>query len=279
MPSYCLAFSFWGKLVMVIFLKTVLITGATGGIGSELCKVFAQKQYNLLLVGRNEAKLASLKDELQSKCARQIDFLLADLSLPDAGKVIYEETIKRNLKVDVLCNVAGLGVYGDFLNRNLIDHKELLAVNLQAVLELCHYFGNDMRKRKSGKIINIASISAFFPGPYMATYYASKAYILSFSVALAKELKPYGVDVSVVCPGVIPTEFYPKASADLKHSYLLKRMPLENPKTLAKIIYKKAMKNKLIIKNGIINRLLIFLSIFLPLRVKAFIVSWVQRKK
>ncbi|MDE6407601.1 MAG: SDR family oxidoreductase, partial [Anaeroplasmataceae bacterium] len=242
-------------------MKTVLITGATGGIGSELCKVFAQKQYNLLLVGRNEAKLASLKDELQSKCARQIDFLLADLSLPDAGKVIYEETIKRNLKVDVLCNVAGLGVYGDFLNRNLIDHKELLAVNLQAVLELCHYFGNDMRKRKSGKIINIASISAFFPGPYMATYYASKAYILSFSVALAKELKPYGVDVSVVCPGVIPTEFYPKASADLKHSYLLKRMPLENPKTLAKIIYKKAMKNKLIIKNGIINRLLIFLSI------------------
>ncbi|MDE7095281.1 MAG: SDR family NAD(P)-dependent oxidoreductase, partial [Anaeroplasmataceae bacterium] len=209
----------------------------------------------------------------------QVDFILTNLTLPNVGQAIYEEIIKRDLKIDILCNVAGLGVFGDFLERDLKDHKELLEVNLNAVLELCHYFGNMMKKEGHGRIINIASISAFFPGPYMATYYASKAYILSFSIALAKELKPYSVGVSVVCPGVIPTEFYLKASADLKHSYLLKRMPLENPKALAKIIYKKAMHNKLIIKNGIINRIYIFLSIFLPLRIKASIVSWVQRKK
>lgn len=279
MSSLCLAFSFWAKLIMVIFLKTVLVTGATGGIGSELCKVFAQHQYDLILVGRNEIKLSTLKEELQKLYPIQIDYILADFTLSNVGQAIYEEIIKKNLKVDILCNVAGLGVYGDFLERDLKDHKELLEVNLNAVLDFCHYFGNIMKKEGSGKIINIASISAFFPGPYMATYYASKAYILSFSIALAKELKPYGVGVSVVCPGVIPTEFYPKASADLKHSYLLKRMPLEKPKALAKTIYKKAMHNKLIIKNGIINRIYIFLSSFLPLRIKASIVSWVQRKK
>ncbi|MDE6656557.1 MAG: SDR family oxidoreductase [Anaeroplasmataceae bacterium] len=260
-------------------MKTVLITGATGGIGRELCKVFAYHRYNLILVGRNEEKLSSLKEYLQKKYFIQVDSILMDLSLPNAAQIVYEETIKGNLKVDVLCNVAGFGVYGDFLNRNLEDHKELLSVNLNAVLELCHYFGNKMKQLGSGRIINIASISAFFPGPYMATYYASKAYVLSFSIALAKELKPYGVGVSVVCPGVIPTEFYPKADADLNHSYLLKRMPLGNSKALAKKIYKYAMKNKLIIKNGMINRIYIFLSIFLPLRVKASIVSWVQRKK
>ncbi|MDE5856041.1 MAG: SDR family oxidoreductase, partial [Anaeroplasmataceae bacterium] len=253
-------------------MKTVLITGATGGIGNELCKVFAQHQYNLILVGRNEIKLLSLKEELEKQYLIQVDSILADLSLPNAGQIVYEETIKKNLKIDILCNVAGLGVYGDFLTQGLENHKELLSVNLNTVLELCHYFGNMMKKEGYGKIINIASISAFFPGPYMATYYASKAYILSFSIALAKELQPYGVGVSVVCPGVIPTEFYPKAEADLKHSYLLKRMPLENPKVLAKIIYKKAMHNKLIIKNGIINRIYIFLSLFLPLRIKASIV-------
>ncbi|MCM1130953.1 MAG: SDR family oxidoreductase [Roseburia sp.] len=260
-------------------MKTVLITGATGGIGSELCKVFAQHKYNLILVGRNEMKLLALKEKLQNLYPIQIDFILADLNLCNIGRAIYEETIKKKFKVDILCNVAGFGVYGDFLERNLIDHRKLLSVNLNAVLELCHYFGNKMKKEGRGRMINIASISAFFPGPYMATYYASKAYILSFSIALAKELKPYGVGVSVVCPGVIPTEFYPKAEADLKHSYLLKRMPLENPKALAKIIYKKSMHNKLIIKNGIINRIYIFLSLFLPLQIKAFIVSWVQRKK
>ena len=263
----------------MIFLKTILITGATGGIGSELCKVFAYHQYNLILVGRNEIKLSSLKEELEKQYPIQVESILAELTLPNVGHMIYEETLKRNLKVDILCNVAGLGVYGDFLERDFVDHKELLSVNLYATLELCHYFGNMMKKEGHGRIINIASISSFFPGPYMATYYASKAYILSFSIALAKEVRPYGVGVSVVCPGVIPTEFYPKAEADLKNSYLLKRMPLENPKALAKIIYKKAMHNKLIIKNGIINRIYIFFSVFLPLRIKASIVSWVQRKK
>lgn len=264
---------------MVIFLKTILITGATGGIGRELCQVFASHKHNLILVGRNEIKLLNLKDDLQREYPIQIDFILADLSLPNASKIIYEQIIEKQLRIDVLCNVAGLGVYGDFLDRNLEDHKELLEVNLHAVVELCHYFGNKMKKEEKGKIINIASISAFFPGPYMATYYASKAYILSFSIALAKELKPYNVGVSVVCPGVIPTEFYPKACADMRHSYLLERMPLAIPKALARIIYNKAMHNKLIIKNGFINRIYIFLSIFLPLRLKAFIVSWIQRKK
>lgn len=279
MSGFGLAFCFWVKLILVIILKTVLITGATGGIGKELCRVFAHHQYDLILVGRNEEKLSNLKVELHKQYSILVETILADFTLSHTGKFIYEQVIKRSLKVDVLCNAAGLGVYGEFLDCNFKDHKELLDVNLNAVLELCHSFGNMMKNKGSGKIINVASISAFFPGPYMATYYASKAYLLSFSVALAKEVKPYGIGVSVACPGVIPTDFYAKASADLKHSYLLKRMPLEAPNVLAKIIYKKSMRNKLIIKNGIINRIYILLNIFLPLKIKASIVSWVQRKK
>lgn len=274
-----LAFYFWVILYLVIFLKTILLTGATGGIGKELCNVFANHGYSLILVGRNKEKLEQLKNSLQKHYSVSVFVILSDLSLITAGYEIYHKLLELNLEVDILCNNAGLGVYGDFLERNIEDVQELLQVNLYALLELCHSIGNKMKERRTGKIINVSSISAYFPGPYMATYYASKSYILSFSVALAKEVKPYGITVSVVCPGVIPTAFYSKANADLNNSYLLERMPLGSAKHLARTIYRKSMRSKLIIKEGILNKMIMFLSIFLFNRMKASIVSWVQRKK
>lgn len=260
-------------------MKTILLTGATGGIGKELCDVFANHGYSLILVGRNKEKLEKLKNSLQQHYPVSVFLILADLSQFTAGYEIYHKLLELNLEVDILCNNAGLGVYGDFLERNIEDVQELLQVNLYALLELCHSIGNRMKERRMGKIINVSSISAYFPGPYMATYYASKSYILSFSVALAKEVKPYGITVSVVCPGVIPTAFYSKAKADLNNSYLLERMPLGSAKHLARTIYKKSMRKKLIIKEGILNKIIMFLSIFLFNRMKANIVSWIQRKK
>lgn len=264
---------------MVIFLKTILITGATGGIGKELSLIYASHEYSLILVGRNKEKLENLKKIVLKKYNVCVNLILMDLCNPNAAKDIYKELKNRRLQVDILCNNAGLGFYGDFLDQKLEEYEELVQVNLNALVELCYYIGKDMKAKGQGEIINISSISAFFPGPYMATYYASKAFILSFSIALAKEAKPYGIRVLVACPGVIPTDFYKKAGADLKNSYLLERMPLTSPYVLAKKIYKSAYKNKRIIKNGILNQIYIFLSRFLPFKLKAVIVAWVQRKK
>lgn len=260
-------------------MKTILITGATGGIGKELCNTFAEKGFSIIMVGRSEQKLNQLKDDLVNQYEVPIYTILADLSQPNAGYSIYKELIQQNLEVDILCNNAGFGLYGEYLDQNVEDIQELLQVNIHALLDLCHYIGNMMKERKSGKIINVSSIAAYFPGPFMATYFASKSYILSYSVALAKEVKPYGITVSVVCPGVIPTSFYKKAHADKKNSYLLQRMPLGDPKHLAKTIYKKSMRNKLIIKDGVLNKIYMFLSVFLLNRVKASFVSWMLRKK
>lgn len=260
-------------------MKKILLTGATGGIGMEISKIFAKNGYSLVLVGRKKEKLNHLMEIIQKEYRVEVDIIVIDLRIPHAGKCIYDVLQRKDLEVDVLCNNAGLGIYSDFLDQTLKDYEELMQVNLNALVELSYYIGKDMKEKGQGKIINISSISAFFPGPYMATYYASKAYILSFSIALAKEVKPYGVHVSVVCPGVILTDFYNKAGADLKNSYLLERMPLASPYTLAKRIYKSVYKNKLIIKNGILNRVYIFLGRFLPFKLKAIIVAWVQRKK
>ncbi|MDE7263445.1 MAG: SDR family NAD(P)-dependent oxidoreductase, partial [Anaeroplasmataceae bacterium] len=259
-------------------MKTVLITGATGDLGKELCRIYAKHNYNLLLIARNEEKIFSLVNEL-SIWKNRIQYFIVDLKDVNAVEKIYSWVQQERVVVDILINVAGFGLYGDFLDRSLSDTKELLQINIASLVELCFYFGKDMIRNKTGKIINFSSISAYFPGPFMASYYASKAFVLSFSVALAKEVRPYGVFVSAVVPGVIPTEFYDKAGADTSRSFLLNRMPLGSSKKLAYHVYKKSSKNKLIIKEGILNQILILFSCILPLRIKALIVSRVQRKK
>lgn len=240
--------------------------------------MYAKNDYQLFLIGRNQEKLDSLIKELKTYSISVKSFCI-DLTRKDAAETIYNCTQKEGIVIDILINGAGFGVYEDFLNQNLSDYNKLMQVNISTLVELCFYFGKEMIKNKKGKIINFSSIAAYFPGPYMATYYASKAYILSFTAAFAREVKPFGLSVSAIIPGVIPTRFYDKAKADISHSYLLERMPLGSSKRLAAKVYKGISKNKVIIKDGFLNRILIFFSLFLTFPLKAKIVGWVQRKK
>ncbi len=260
--------------------KIVAITGCTGGIGKELCLKFAKDQWNLVLIGRNIEKLNELSNKLKEEFGRTSWVICQDLREPNASKKIYAEVKRLDLKVDVLIQAAGFGVYGDFLERDAFLHRELIYVNLQELVELCHLFGKDMKESRSGYIINFSSISAFFPGPYLSTYYASKAFILSFSLALQRELKKFDVAVLAVCPGVINTQFYEKAKADISYSYLLERMKPASLRWAVSQIYKQIQRNKTGYKIlGLKNKLLIFFSRIIPLKGLSKIIAFVQAKK
>ncbi|MDE5715588.1 MAG: SDR family oxidoreductase [Anaeroplasmataceae bacterium] len=259
--------------------KTVLVTGATGGIGVELCKEFAKDNYDIVIVGRTNDKINYLIRILE-QYPIQIYILKYDLRQNDVHHDILKEIKELKIQIDILINMAGFGIYDEFLNHNLEDQNNLILVNLNSLMNLCYIIGKEMKERNSGYIINFSSISAFFPGTYMATYYASKAFILSFSLALARELKPYNIAVLGICPGVIQTSFYDTAGADKSHSYLLDRMKPITAQKFAKLAYKQIKKRKCnycII--GFKNKFLIFLSRFIPIRFLSLIIKIVQKPK
>ncbi len=260
--------------------NTFLITGATGGIGKELCKQFASYGYNIILIDRDESELIEVSKQLEKDYKVYTYSIACDLLDSKACKDIYQELQKQEIEVSILCNNAGFGIYGDFLDTDFTKHEELIMVNLHALMELSYLFGKDMRNRKNGCIINLSSISGFLPGPYMASYYASKAFILSFTASLAKELKPYNIQVKALCPGVIKTMFYVKAKADLKYSWLLHYMPPESAKHFAKKAYKQMMNtNKLVVLIGMKNKIIVFLRKLVSIRMASNIIAWIQRKK
>lgn len=261
-------------------MKTVLLTGCTSGIGKALSKEFASDNHNLILVARNKDKVLELSKELSKKYGICTYPILCDLREQDAYQQIYRQVEELNLVVDILVNAAGFGIYGEFVDSDPVLQQELLQVNMSSLLCLCNLFGLQMKKRGRGYIINFSSISGFFPGTYMSSYYASKAFILSYSISLARELKPFGVKVLALCPGVIDTPFYNKAKADKRHSYLLYRMSPISASKFAEKAYKTIKKEKIYYKIiGIKNKILVFLSIFVPKRVLAAILSWIQAKK
>ncbi len=260
-------------------MKSVLITGATSGIGKELAKEFAKHKFDLVLTGRNKEKLEYVSEELVKEYSIKCFTIVSDLRNENSSKYIYQKVKENNISIDILINNAGFGIYGDFLLEDLHKQNELIDVNIKAVMNLCYWFGKDMKDRKKGKIINLSSISGYLPGPYMASYYASKAFILSFSLALEKELKPYHVEVYTLCPEVINTPFYDKANANLKYSLLLKNMPPKSPQKLVKYVFKKIKKKKYLLHPGLKNKCIIFLQRFLSKKITLFFVSKIQKKQ
>jgi uncharacterized protein len=184
---------------------SALITGASSGIGAELAKLCASDGYNLILVARRAPRLQQLADELARRHGISARIVAADLSDPLAPDAVFDAC--RNDRVDLLINNAGLGVHGRFTETNWQDEERLLRVNVEALVRLTKLFLPGMEKRGSGRVLNVASTAAFVPGPLMALYYASKSFVLSFSLALANEMRGTGVTVSVLCPGPTRTEF------------------------------------------------------------------------
>jgi short-subunit dehydrogenase len=195
-------------------MKTTLITGASSGIGEAFARKLAALNRNVLLVARSEDKLVTLCNELGRLNRIRAQHIVLDLSLPEAPRQLFEETEKRGLEIDLLINNAGFGAMGDFTKLSLERQLNMIDLNVKALVELTHRFLVPMRARGEGAIINVASTAGFQSVPYMATYAATKAFVLSFSEALWEENRLHGIHVMALCPGVTDTNFFEAAQIE-----------------------------------------------------------------
>jgi short-subunit dehydrogenase len=195
-------------------MNTTLITGASSGIGAAFARKLAARGRNVFLVARSEDKLIALCNELGRLTSIRAQYLALDLRQPDAGAQLFEEIKKREIEIDMLINNAGFGSMGDFVRLDLNHELEMIQLNIRALVDLTQRFLGPMRDRKRGTIINVASTAAFQAVPYMATYAATKAFVLSFSEALWEENRSHGVHVMALCPGVTETNFFEAAGID-----------------------------------------------------------------
>ena len=195
-------------------MNATLITGASSGIGAAFARKFASLGRNVILVARSEDKLITICNELGRVSGIRAQYIALDLTDPDAPARLFEETQKRDLEIDMLVNNAGFGSMDQFLNLDREREIEMIELNVRSLVDMTHRFLGPMRERKQGTIINVASTAGFQPVPFMATYAATKAFVLSFSEALWEENRPQGVHVMALCPGVTETNFFSAAQMD-----------------------------------------------------------------
>jgi short-subunit dehydrogenase len=236
--------------------ETALITGASSGIGYELAKLFAADRYNLVLVARNEARLNSLAKMLREKHGVNVYVYTADLGDPAMPQQIYDRLQRENVTIDYLVNNAGFGARGAFSVLTTERQLEMIQVNVVALTHLTRLLLPSMLGRGCGGILNVASTAAFQPGPNMAVYYSTKAYVLFLSEALTEELSNTPLKVSCLAPGATQTGF--AAEADMKTSRLF-RLGAMNAEYVARVGYEGFQTGKAIIVPGIRNKLVIFL--------------------
>lgn len=251
--------------------KTTLITGASAGIGFALAHIFAAHTHDLILVARRKEKLEEMKKELEEKYTIHVDIIAQDLRESDAAKIIYEKINAENKTVDILVNNAGFGNYGLFAETDRKEELDMIQVNITALTDLTKLFLPDMVKRKSGKILQVASIAAFQPGPLMAVYFATKAYVLSFSEALYRELLGTGVSVTCLCPGPTKTEFQDVAKFEKDHPFNNSKFP--TAAEVAEYGYHALMNERTIAIHGWKNFFLIQLLRITPRRLVTKIVK------
>jgi short-subunit dehydrogenase len=256
--------------------KTALITGASGGIGYALARLFAQDKYNLALVARNGPKLVQLADELEREFGISARTVPLDLSLPEAPQELYDDLLGAGIQVDVLINNAGYGLFGEFANVPLDESLGQINLNITALTRLTRLFLRPMLERGSGKIMNVASTAAFQAGPLMSVYYATKAYVLLFSEGLANELKGTGVTVTCLCPG--PTETGFQKRADMERSRLFQRAGAMDARIVAGDGYRGLMSGRRLVISGVRNWLVAESVRFAPRRVVTAISRWLVEK-
>lgn len=248
-------------------VKWALITGASCGIGLEFAKIHAARGGNLILVARRETKLQEIKLDLENQYACIVHIIVSDLSKSDAAMQIYNQVMDLNIEVDFLINNAGAGCYGNFNEISLEQIDYLIHLNVLSLVTLTRLFLNNMIKRNYGKVLNIASMAGFIPGPLNSIYYATKSFVVSFSQAIANELKNENVGVSVLCPGPTDTEFFERAN--MTGARTLKR-GTATAKSVAEIGYEGMIQDKVLLIPGFMNKVLLFALRFLP---RSFIVA------
>ena len=232
--------------------ETVLVTGASSGIGLELAKLFAADGSDVVLVARRKGRLEELATELSSQHGVNIRVIPADLADPAAPTAIFEELAASGIQIDVLVNNAGFGAGGQFAELPMERQLHMVQVNVAALTHLTRLFLPPMVKRGRGGVLNVGSTAGFQPGPYLIVYYATKAYVLSFTEALGEELAKTGVKVTCLAPGPTRTEFF--AEAELEKSLLVK-FGLMDAGAVAKAGYRGFRAGKRIVVPGIINKM------------------------
>jgi uncharacterized protein len=257
-------------------MATALITGASNGIGLELAKVHASKGDNLVLVARNKAKLDELKAELEKSYKISVYTIGKDLSASNAAQEVYDETKRQNIQIDYLINNAGFGDFGMFVETDWNKELQMINLNITTLTQFTKLYLQDMVKRKSGKIMNVASTAAFQSGPTMAVYYATKAYVLSFSEAIDNEASEHGVTVTTLCPGATESGF--QAAAAMEESALVKGKKLPTSKEVAEYGYKAMMNGKTVAIHGMMNYLMANSVRFTPRAIVVKLTRLIQDK-
>lgn len=228
--------------------KYALITGATSGIGYELTKLFAKDGYSLVLVARNEERLQQVSDELKQQYSIEVTPVAKDLFSPTAAEEIYNKTKEMGITINVLVNDAGQGEWGPFMETDLRRDLDIIQLNICSLVALTKYFGQDMLHRNEGKILQLGSEAGKAPMPLLAIYAATKSFVLSFTAALANELKDTGVTVTALLPGSTDTDFFHKANMEETVNY--KEKPLDSPEEVAKDGYEALMSGESRIISG-----------------------------
>lgn len=257
--------------------KTALITGASGGMGYEFARLFAQDGYNLVLVARNEENLKKIAAELEDKYTTYAKLIVKDLSSNSAAAEVFNETESENIRINVLVNNAGFGIYGEFIDNDINNQLNMIQLNVTTLTHLTWLYANDMVKNGGGKILNIASTAAFQAGPLMAVYYATKAFVLSLSEAISNELKSRNVVVSCFCPGPVETGFQKRAA--MEHSKLVADKKIMSAETAAAAGYKGLKANKTLVIPGLQNKVLAFGAQIGPREIVTKITRKIQESK
>jgi uncharacterized protein len=255
--------------------RVTLITGASAGIGAELARVFASKGHRVALVARRADRLAALADEIVAGGAVAPIVIVCDLELSDAGDRIAAVLTAEGVEIEYVVNNAGFGLFGHAIELDRAAQLGMIAVNIRAMTDLSLRF-SDQLIRHHGGILNVASIASFLPGPGMAVYYASKAYVLSFSEALRRELAPCGVRVTALCPGPVPSEFQARAGFEPGFDSAILNV---SPANVAKAGYRGLMANKRVVLPGLGNKALPFLLRLFPRGFILAAVGSVQLRK
>ncbi len=244
---------------------TALITGASSGIGYELAKLFARDRHNLVLVARSGAKLTQFAGELERQFGVSATTISLDLTSLSAPQVLFDQLHSRGIVPHFLVNNAGYGVLGEFSQVSLEECLGQIQLNITALTEITRVFLPQMIHQGSGKILNVASTAGFQPGPRMAVYYATKAYVISLSEALASELRGSGITVTCLCPGPTDTGFQKRARTE--DSVLLKRLQPMSAKAVAQDGYRGLMSGRTLVISGLRNWLVAESTRFAPRRI------------
>ena len=255
-------------------IETVLITGASSGIGRELARCFAADKSRLVLVARNTAALQSLAEEFHRAHGIQTTVLTADLSQPETPARVFGELQQAGVDVDVLVNNAGFGAHAAFAELPLRRQLDMIQVNIAAPTELTGLFLPGLIERKRGGMLNVGSVAGFLPGPGMAVYFATKAYVLSFTEALAEELAGTGLTVTALCPGPTETNFGNVARANKTRLFKAPKMSAE---AVARSGHRAFRKGRVLCIPGLRNNLVIFQTRVMPRSVERKIVKWFNR--